>query len=160
MTIEAFLFYAAVCGWTVVSLWLLADLARTVGRRRLLLLVVPVVALISGYSVHAYESVRGWPSRLPVPANFVLVSFAINEDEAIFLWVVPEGFEVPIAFQLPYTESGHRELLEAAEAGRRGATVVGEFSEGSGSDDDVSPGFRLHEVPAMAGASKDEPDPS
>lgn len=64
-----------------------------------------------------------------------VVSYSLAEKQAIYLWVVPDGTDHPIAFAFPWSEEKAQDIMDRIEEARKkGGTVrVGDTDKNNGS---------------------------
>lgn len=77
---------------------------------------------------HTLPRLQGWPIDQSLPQEFQLVSQHIVQPDkhkgtagVIHMWVIDltgEGGQPPRAYQLPYTEQLHRQIITATDSGR------------------------------------------
>ena len=119
----------------VVPLVLLAlILAATPPRPRLLVIgVLSALPVFYGGHYLLLQAVQGWPSGAPLPEQFELLAFQIdeprvkgNEPGQILLWVVATEATRPRVHHFPYSKAMHQSLIEAGQRQARGTPQVGQ----------------------------------
>ena len=81
----------------------------------------------------ALDSFSGWPTEATPPERALLVSSSVDEPDAIYLWLVPQGGfgplgyrsddQEPRAYRMPYTRELHEQVDRASALARRGQLV-------------------------------------
>lgn len=66
---------------------------------------------------------RPRPAIMPPPMG-VVTGFMLDEPHAIYLWIVPNGRRVPVAYRLPWNEKQAAELMRAARRARKRGTAL------------------------------------
>jgi len=100
-----------------------------------------VVLIASGFYLLHYFSLselQGWPSDSPLPKEFALHAWQVEEPNPIqdqsgyvYLWVQSQDWDAPRAYTLPYSSELH-DRLETAEAQRRKGHLQEGRMDGSG----------------------------
>ena len=106
-----------------------------------LTLRLSVVLVASGFYLLHYFSLselQGWPVDSPLPEEFTLHAWRIQESNPIegqsgyvYLWVQTQDWDAPRAYALPYISTLH-DRLETAEARRREGHLQEGRIDGSG----------------------------
>ena len=92
------------------------------------------------YVIHflSLNTLQGWPSQSPLPEEFTLHAWQIEEPNPaqtqagrIYLWVQAQEWEAPRAYALPYSNELHDRLETAAVRRNEGYIQKGR-ADGSG----------------------------
>lgn len=106
--------------------------------------IILLCSLFYGVIWHTLPKLQGWPIDDPVPDEFQLISKHIvqpnklkGSEGAIYMWVIDlteDADPIPRAYQLPYKEELHKELITAAKrrGAQRGKRVVQPASDAEG----------------------------
>ena len=121
-----------------VSFVLLAGLLLwfVIGSRGRWWVKLPAIVVTCAFTFavwHALGSFSGWPSNEKPPARAVLLSSAVDEPRAIYVWLLaptepgvldyrPNRGE-PRAFRLPYSRELHQQIDRAAALAKQGRPV-------------------------------------
>jgi hypothetical protein len=116
MLISITLLYAFVFLMAVTSLWVLIKSSRS----SFLFFYIPALICLVAGSIFVYSSILGYPRKADLPEEFALLQFQIEENKAIYLWVLPKKETIPISFEIPYTPEKHKELDKVREAVKKG----------------------------------------
>jgi len=132
--------------YVVIVVFLLLVSLRTPYRWQIKAGVILVCSLFYGVIWHTLPKLQGWPVDELLPLEFQLVSEHVvqpdkhNDTEgAIYMWVInlaEDADRTPRAYQLPYKEKLHEDLLEAR---KRGLAQKGKRVEQSGSGGEGEP---------------------
>ncbi len=87
-----------------------------------LLIVVPLALASSSFTIISIDAVRGWPSS-QLPNRFVLLDYRATSD-TIWVWAIPEGFNIPRTYSMPYSSSSHEQLEAAKKSKSKGSMVL------------------------------------
>ena len=96
------LFFAILCLGTMVAL----------AKRKILLFVfIPLTLIITASVIHTYNDLLGKPTTKEMPKEFFVVSHIIASDEdLIYLWIVHEGENFPMSYELSHSEEKQKRL--------------------------------------------------
>lgn len=83
------------------------------------ILVAPLSAFVILVAVHSFE---GWPVPSSPPVGSRFVAAVIDEPNAIYLWVIPNGSR-PRAYRVAYSDALYQQVLNAQAAVRRGEAI-------------------------------------
>ena len=100
------------------------------------LFLVVLVAGLYLYSYNGWKQVQGWPSKTPLPENFLPHASVIDEPDQekgtkgqIFIWAstLKGSFPAtePRAYELPYNQEIHSSLEDALRNMRNGNVQLG-----------------------------------
>jgi hypothetical protein len=118
--------------------------------------IILVCSLFYGVIWHTLPKLQGWPIDDPVPDEFRLISKHIvqpnklkDSEGAIYMWVIDlaeDADPMPRAYQLPYKEELHKDLIIATKRGglQRGIRVAQSTSDAEG---EPSSNIRFESMP-------------
>lgn len=129
--------------WSLGVCWLIAG---TKVHSILKAVFVTLLLYVNACIFISFEDVKGWPSAQDLPERFELTAFQVQEPSkkadtpgVIYLWVLtfddkecPTGFicinfgkdGAPRAYEIPYTEETHRQMLEFGVMLKDGRRVI------------------------------------
>lgn len=87
-----------------------------------LLIIVPLSIASSAFTVISIDAVRGWPSS-QLPNKFVLLDYRATSN-TIWVWAIPEGFNIPRTYSMPYSSEAHEQLEAGKKAKSKGSLVL------------------------------------
>ena len=70
------LFFSVLCLFTLIKL---------VKKKAFLFAFIPLTLFLVGSTLYTYSNLLGYPTEQELPKNFLVVSFVIDEPEAIYL---------------------------------------------------------------------------
>jgi hypothetical protein len=150
----------------LIPVALLALSFGTQGKRPRWLIAVILTALPVFYIAHyvSVGAIQGWPSNAPLPEQFQLLAFRIEEPDPaddgageILLWAQEYGLDEPRVHRLSYNKELHQKLVAAGRRQAEGARQVGTFrsDEAAGTTADDRTAIRFHDEQRAGLPSKD-----
>ena len=113
------LFFSVLCLFTLIKL---------VKKKAFLFAFIPLTLFLVGSTLYTYSNLLGYPTEQELPKKFLVVSFVIDEPEAIYLWTIRHRKDIPRSYQIPYTKETHKKLVKARKAikakGRSGRHMI------------------------------------
>ncbi len=102
-----------------------------------LIIITSAFYLVLYYS---FPPLLGWPTKAELPDRFRVNATYVREpnkqlgtDGAIYLWItdlrVPPNDALPRAYELPYQEALHKQLVEVGKKLRKGMPQIGEVKK-------------------------------
>jgi len=130
------------------------------------LIVVILIALPLFYIAHyvSVGAIQGWPSDAPLPDQFQLLAFRIEEPDPgddsageILLWAQQSGLQKPRVHRLTYNKELHEELVAAGRRQAEGTPQVGTRSsdKAAGTPGDARTAIRFRDQQRAGLPSKD-----
>lgn len=135
--------------------------------------VAVLVSLPLFYLLHVslISALQGWPSNAPLPDEFRLIAFEVNEPNAqsrdpgeILIWARSDPEQAARVYRLPYAKSLHRSLVAAGnrqsnghpQRGRRVALPPSSSNNGERGDGFHFEDERPPALPQKANATRAE----
>ena len=113
------LFFSVLCLYTLIKL---------IKRKIFLFAFIPLTLFLVGSTIYTYSNLLGFPTIKELPDNFLVVSFIVEEPEAIYLWTIKHRKDIPRSYQIPYKKETHKKLIRARKEirnkGMAGRTVI------------------------------------
>ena len=137
-------FFVVLCLGTMITL---------LKRKIWLLLFIPLSLFITTSIIYTYTDLLGTPTKKELPEEFFVVHHhAAEELGFIYLWVVVTGKNVPISYEVPYTQELQEKLDDyKKKVTRRGsATIIRGYR-----DDDDDTDFELYSFAKQKYLNKD-----
>jgi len=143
--------------YVLIVVFLLLISLRTPYRWQYKAGIILICSLFYGVIWHTLPNMQGWPIDDPVPDDFQLVSkYVVQPDKqkgsegAIYMWVIDlakDADHIPRAYQLPYKEELHEELVTAAKRGdvQRGRRVSQPTNDAN--EEEISSGIKFESMP-------------
>jgi len=113
--------------YVLIVIFLLLISLRTPYRWQYKAGIILICSLFYAVTWHTLPKLQGWPIDAQVPDEFQLVSRYVVQPSkqkgtagAIYLWVIDlaeDADHMPRAYQLPYKEELHEELITATKRG-------------------------------------------
>ena len=95
-------FFVVLCLGTMITL---------LKRKAWLVAFIPLSLLIATSIIYTYTDLLGTPTKKELPEEFFVVHHHVAEELAvIYLWIVVEGKNVPISYEVPYTQEMQEQL--------------------------------------------------
>ena len=126
-------FFVVLCLGTMITL---------LKRKIWLLLFIPLSLFITTSIIYTYTDLLGTPTKKELPEEFFVVHHhAAEELGFIYLWVVVTGKNVPISYEVPYTQELQEKLddYKKTVARQGSATIIRGYK-----DDDDDTDFELY----------------
>jgi len=107
------LLFISLLFFSVLCLFTLIKLAK---RKVFLFAFIPLTIFLVGSTIYTYSNLLGYPTEKELPKKFLVVSFVIDEPEAIYLWTIRHRSDIPRSYQIPYKKETHENLIGARKA--------------------------------------------
>jgi len=107
------IFFVVLCLGTMITL---------LKRKAWLFAFIPIALVIAISIIYTYTDLLGTPTKKALPDEFFLIHHHVAEElDSIYLWVVVDGDNIPVSYQLPYEQELQEKLdglkEQAAEDG-------------------------------------------
>ena len=96
------LFFSVLCLYTLIKL---------IKRKIFLFAFIPLTLFLVGSTIYTYSNLLGFPTIKELPDNFLVVSFIVEEPEAIYLWTIKHRKDIPRSYQIPYKKETNWMIL-------------------------------------------------
>ena len=95
-------FFVVLCLGTMITL---------LKRKAWLIVFIPLSLFIATSVIYTYTDLLGTPTKKELPEEFFVVHHHVAEEsEVIYLWVVVKGKNVPISYEVSYTQEMQEKL--------------------------------------------------
>ena len=95
-------FFVVLCLGTMITL---------LKRKVWLIVFIPLSLFIATSVIYTYTDLLGTPTKKELPEEFFVVHHHVAEEsEVIYLWVVVKGKNVPISYEVSYTQEMQEKL--------------------------------------------------
>lgn len=131
--------YILIIGFFLISLIIYAILVTRKTLHLYYIIPVSITAIFGLY--YFFHDLLGYPTQLVSDKQFTFISYYYN-DENIFIWVILENEDRPIAYVHSYSDELLKQVEKAQELVNQGEYVEGSFAtdveEGDDSLSDIS----------------------
>ena len=95
-------FFVVLCLGTMITL---------LKRKAWLIVFIPLSLFIATSVIYTYTDLLGTPTKKELPEEFFVVHHHVAEElEVIYLWVVVKGKNVPISYEISYSQEMQKKL--------------------------------------------------
>ena len=138
-------FFVVLCLGTMITL---------LKRKAWLIVFIPLSLFIATSVIYTYTDLLGTPTKKELPEEFFVIHHHTAEElETIYLWVIVKGKNIPVSYEIPYSEETQERLdnykQEIDENGSR-AIIRGVIKE-----DKTSVDFELYHFAQQEHLQKD-----
>ena len=96
------IFFVVLCLGTMITL---------LKRKAWLFPFIPIALVIATSIIYTYTDLLGTPTKKELPEEFFLIHHHVDEElDSIYLWIMSDEKDVPMAYQLPYEQEVQEEL--------------------------------------------------
>jgi len=113
----AMVFFVVLCLGTMITL---------LKRKAWLIVFIPLSLFIATSVIYTYTDLLGTPTKKELPDEFFVVHHHVAEElDTIYLWIVSEGKNIPVSYEIPYSEKTQERLDNyKQEIDENGSTAI------------------------------------
>ena len=110
-------FFVVLCLGTMITL---------LKRKAWLIVFIPLSLFIATSVIYTYTDLLGTPTKKELPEEFFVVHHHVAEElETIYLWVIVKGKNIPVSYEIPYSEETQERLDNyKQEIDENGSTAI------------------------------------
>ena len=110
-------FFVVLCLGTLITL---------LKRKAWLIVFIPLSLFIATSVIYTYTDLLGTPTKKELPEEFFVVHHHVAEElETIYLWVIVKGKNIPVSYEIPYSEETQERLDNyKQEIDENGSTAI------------------------------------
>ena len=110
-------FFVVLCLGTMITL---------LKRKVWLIVFIPLSLFIATSIFYTYTDILGTPTKKELPEEFFVVHHHTAEElETIYLWVIVKGKNIPVSYEIPYSEETQERLDNyKQEIDENGSTAI------------------------------------